>query len=171
MPPCRSYKDNPGHISRKNLPLRFLLSAWSLAAGLSVTGRFFLKPWHTVRYPFKVLPNIDSYRGHIEHIGLPENPAWPRCISCMLCARACPSGCIAITPRRKGTGANLEDEGRRDPLNFILDFSKCSLCGLCVESCPVDSLKFSHNIYTVWSSRKEFHIDLLRRLAERGREA
>lgn len=168
----RSYRDNPDHISRKPLPLRLALSIWSLAAGLLVTGRSFLKPQRTVHFPRQVLKNVHSFHGHIEHIGTDLDPSVPRCISCMMCERACPSGCICITAAQKtprsaesqATPASAAPANPRAPLIFELDFSLCSLCGLCVEACPVDSLRFSHNIYPVWTSRKEFKIDLLKRL-------
>ena len=52
----------------------------------------------------------------------------------------------------------------KDPARFSYDFSLCSLCGTCVESCPADSLRFSHEIYQAGFDRKDFHFDLLARL-------
>ena len=172
-----SYKKNPGHISGKPLWLRLILSIWSLAAGAMVTGRFFFKPHRTVHFPRKVLKNIDSFHGHIEHTGQEDNPAKPRCISCKICAKICPSQCISLSGREnRPDGDTPKDESaskitpreNRTPATFILDFSKCSLCGLCVEACPVNALIFSRNIYLAWNNRDQFKIDLLDRLKNRS---
>ncbi|MBF0527749.1 MAG: 4Fe-4S binding protein [Deltaproteobacteria bacterium] len=51
---------------------------------------------------------------------------------------------------------------------FRLNYNLCSLCGLCVQSCPVSSLTFSRDAYLAGMTRKEFEFDLLDRLKERA---
>ena len=50
----------------------------------------------------------------------------------------------------------------------MYDYTLCSLCGTCIDNCPVNTLRFSSNIYWVATSRKEMHIDLLARLREKA---
>lgn len=56
------------------------------------------------------------------------------------------------------------------PLAFTLNYTLCSLCGLCVQNCPADSLRFSNDVYLAelaapqGSGRQAFQYDLLERL-------
>ncbi|HKK32041.1 MAG TPA: 4Fe-4S binding protein [Desulfomicrobiaceae bacterium] len=160
---------------------------WSLAVGLKVTGKYFLSPQITCHYPREVLPNMDTFRGHIELIAKPSNPAKSKCIACGSCARACPSGCITVIKKKAEPAPAPEAAGQQDesipagqkkkppkktapkePSLFALDFTTCSLCGQCVQVCPVSALRFSSAINLAGYTREEFHYDLLQRLAEQA---
>ena len=160
---------------------------WSLAVGMSITGRYLFKPRITVRYPWKTVENLDTYRGHIELLPRGEDPSLPRCIACGACSRICPSQCIYVdcgipsdeeirSRRRMVEVAGVPMVARlektpppaelkcRSPQAFHLDFTLCSLCGQCVRICPVSSLRFSNNVYLAGYTREEFnHIDLMER--------
>jgi len=157
----------------------------SLFVGLRITGREFVKPQVTVHYPRKVVDNIVTFRGHIELVG-GKDPAVPKCITCMMCQSVCPSSCIKIVkhpPPKKEAPAEKPSEALasglepktkpappskekpvKTPKAFFLDYNYCSLCGLCVQSCPVDSLRFSTDVYLAGPSRKTFVYDLMARL-------
>lgn len=163
-----------------------LQGLWSLAIGLGVTFRAFIRPGVTVHYPRATLDdaNLITYRGHVELIGKDRQPAVPRCISCGMCAMNCPSACLTVvkqkapkpTPEQKKSMEEAEARGEKvkkpaapkDPASFAYDFSLCSLCGTCVESCPADALRFSHEIYQAGFERKDFQFDLLARLREQA---
>lgn len=165
---------------------RTIADLWSLVVGLAITGKEFCRPGVTVHYPrAEVAPEAAaSFRGPIELIGLDKEPAKPKCIACMLCVSACPSGCIAVTraPAPKPTPEELkamaEAEARGEkpkrpappkaPGTWTYDFSLCSLCGSCVEVCPVDSIGFSNDIYMVGTRREDFVFDQLARLARKA---
>ncbi len=168
---------------------RNVLDLWSLIVGLKVTGKYFFKPTVTVYYPHQEVPEEvnASYRGHIELVGKPDDPGTPLCISCLMCVTACPSGCITVvknkppklSPEEEKAMKEAEARGEKvkkpaapkNPLQWKYDYSLCSLCGTCVEACAVDSIRFSHDIYVVGHSRKDFDYDLLARLkslAEKG---
>ena len=164
---------------------------WSLVVGLKITGIEFLRPQLTVHYPRKEVDNLGTYRGHIDFVPADDNPSLPRCIICGKCAEICPSRCIKIKmhikgekfPRPEGNtitfghgietpfvGGKLPPQGiiERELDSFSLNYNYCSLCGLCVESCPVRSLKFSRDAYLAGTSRSDFEFDLLQRLKERA---
>lgn len=61
------------------------------------------------------------------------------CISCNLCALACPEQLIVVTSQR-----NPETK-RKDLTTFTYDTSRCMFCGLCEDACPVDALELTQD--------------------------
>jgi NADH-quinone oxidoreductase subunit I len=165
-----------------------LKGLWSLVVGLKITGVELVKPWLTVHYPRQEVENLASYRGHIELVPEADDPLKPRCIMCWKCVEICPSRCISLRMHAAGEAgaASADDPGLLlapemkspysahlapppDQIERILDsyrlnYSLCSLCGLCVQSCPVAAIRFSRNAYLVGTSRQSFELDLLARL-------
>jgi NADH-quinone oxidoreductase subunit I len=155
---------------------------WSLFAGLGITGRFFFSRRITVHYPRAVLrkEDLESFRGPVELVGSPQDPATPKCISCMMCVSACPSGCISVTrqklpelsPEEEKTLAEAGARGEKvkrpsapkNPAGWTYDYTRCSLCACCIESCPTQSIRFSNETYLAGAARSDFHYDLLARL-------
>lgn len=155
---------------------------WSLVIGLAITGKYITEPKRTTYYPRETVdkPAADSFRGPIELVGLPKDPATPKCISCMLCVQACPSNCISVkkspapvmTPQQRkefdeaaARGENPKKPAApRNPAEYHYDFTYCSLCACCVEACPVNSIRFSRELYLSGTRREDFNIDLLARL-------
>jgi NADH-quinone oxidoreductase subunit I len=121
-----------------------LSGAWSLAAGMGVTLRYMLQPVATVQYPRQRLPLPEAFRGPIRLRAFPDGH---HCVACGECWRTCPSGVIKV----QGLKAQAKDHNRAR--YFFIDFSRCSLCGLCVEVCPQQALAFSREYETVGPSR------------------
>jgi len=149
---------------------------YSLLVGLWVTARYGLGPFPvwlrlvprgsghpqlTTHYPRQTIGDEDlvTFRGPVELVPAEENPSLSRCVSCQMCARACPSACLTVVK-----GAD------KAPREWRSDFSLCSLCGTCVEVCPAGALRFSHDIYWVAEKREDLVRDLLARLAQNGKE-
>ena len=64
-------------------------------------------------------------------------------------------------------GLKREGEKKKSVTEFKLDFTKCSLCGSCVEVCPVDALAFSKEYNLASTSKEAFgQIDLYKRVME-----
>ena len=53
----------------------------------------------------------------------------------------------------------------KGPSRFIYDYTLCSLCGLCVENCPVHALRFSNRAYLAGREKNAFVFDLLAEFA------
>jgi NADH-quinone oxidoreductase subunit I len=133
----------------------------SLVIGMNITVRELFKPVITEQYPHFVPVMTPRFRGHIELIGN-EETGRPNCVVCGMCQRACPSSCITLA------GEKPEGSKKKVLTKYILDFTKCSLCGSCVESCNFNAIKFSHD-YNLASTRKEDYIfDLVKRLEEQS---
>lgn len=67
-----------------------------------------------------------------------------RCTSCYICARECPSWCIAIDAHAEAAEPGGRRARARSVLDsFVIDFSDCIYCGICVEECPFDALVWS----------------------------
>ncbi|MEI7880168.1 MAG: NADH-quinone oxidoreductase subunit I [bacterium] len=133
---------------------------YTLFVGMKITFVHLFRPNVTVHYPRQTLKMTPRYRGHID-LTRDEATGKPKCVVCMACQRACPSGCIKLD------GAKAEGAPRKSLTSYTLDFTTCSLCGLCVESCSFDALKFS-KAYNLASMKKDdFKMDLLKRVLEK----
>lgn len=143
---------------------------WSLLVGLKVTGLNFMQRQVTVHYPRKTVDNLSTFRSHVELVGKPKSPAEPKCIACMMCANVCPSGCFTIKKLKapKPKEGEEKPKAKKGPATVMLDFNYCSLCGLCVQSCPVGSLRFTTDAYLSGVSRQEFVYDLMDRLKKQA---
>jgi NADH-quinone oxidoreductase subunit I len=128
----------------------------SLLIGMRITLGQFFKRTVTVHYPHQSLKMPPRYRGHIELVGNPETGK-PLCIVCKLCERACPSGCIGVE------GTKYEGDRRKTVTSYELDFTKCSLCGACVEVCRDGAIRFSRDYNLAGLTKEEFLLDLVRR--------
>ncbi len=142
----------------------------SLCIGLGITFKEFFKPVVTVPYPYKTIKMSERYRGHTELVEDEEGK--PKCISCGMCQRACPSKSISLASKSVEYEVEVKGEMKTKKKKVLtkydLNFTTCSLCGQCVESCSVGALTFSKD-YNLASFRKEdFHFDLLNRLKERN---
>ena len=107
----------------------------SLVVGLGVTGRHMVRPVVTLQYPHQ-RPDATHWGGPIELVTFPETGTHD-CIACNACARICPSDCFDIA------GVRPPGLKKMRATRFLLDFSTCSLCGLCIDVCPTDTLKYS----------------------------
>ena len=131
----------------------------SLLTGMRITIGQFFKPIVTVQYPHETLKIPPRFRGHIELVRDPETGK-AICYSCKLCERACPSDCISVD------GAKLEGAKKKSVTTYTLDFTKCSLCGSCVEACRDGAIRFSRDYNLASTSKEEYVMDLFKRLQE-----
>lgn len=134
--------------------------AWSLLVGMKLTARFGLGRTMTVHYPYERLDVSPNFRGHTDLVIDPET-ADNKCISCGMCEKACPSGCITIHSEKP------EGSKKKVLVEYFLDFTKCSLCGNCVEVCPTTAIEYSQEYNLAGRSRHDFHFELVGRMRAR----
>ena len=138
------------------------VGAKSLLVGLCITGREFFRPVVTERYPYEAPTLPARFRGHIELIAN-EETGEPNCVVCGMCQRACPSNCISLD------GQKAEGGKGKVLTRYILDFTKCSLCGSCVEICNFNALRFSREYNLASFDKNDFVMDLMKRLEDQNR--
>jgi NADH-quinone oxidoreductase subunit I len=137
---------------------RYWAGFWSLVVGLRVTGGHMLRRRVTLYYPHEK-PDTAQWGGPIELVTFPETQTHD-CIGCKACERICPSDCIDVEGKRP------EGAKKMRATKFILDFSTCSLCGLCVDVCPTDTLQYSTRYDEAMYTRDATRNDLLRPYGE-----
>jgi NADH-quinone oxidoreductase subunit I len=129
----------------------------SLFIGMRITISEFFKPIVTVQYPHESLKMSARFRGHIELVRDPST-GQAKCFVCKLCEKACPSDCITVE------GIKPEGARRKTVTSYRLDFTKCSLCGSCVEACRDGAIRFSREYNLAGTRKEDFVMDLFQRL-------
>jgi NADH-quinone oxidoreductase subunit I len=90
----------------------------------------------TVQYPEQKPYVPPRWRGRIILSRDPDGQE--RCVACYLCAVACPVDCIALQ-------ATQNEQGRRYPDWFRINFSRCIYCGYCEEACPTYAIQLTQD--------------------------
>ncbi len=125
----------------------------SLLVGLRVTGGHLFRRPVTVFYPHEE-PDTTQWAGPIELVTFPATGTHD-CIACKACERVCPSECITVEGKRP------EGSKKMRATKFLIDFSTCSLCGLCIDVCPTDTLQYSTRYDEAFYTRGATINDLL----------
>jgi NADH-quinone oxidoreductase subunit I len=127
------------------------LYIFEVIRGLCITGGVFLGnmwKWMTLRkgaltayYPEEVRGDYSpNNRGR--HVLTRRANGEVQCVSCNMCATACPAYCIEIL-----STANLDDPCHpKAPERFEIDYSRCIFCGFCVEACPEDAIRMVKDV-------------------------
>lgn len=97
----------------------------------------FLHMFHrrvTIQYPEQKAYLAPRTRGRIILSRDPDGGE--RCVACQLCAVVCPVDCISLQ-------ATEDENERRYPEFFRINFSRCILCGLCEDACPTYAIQLT----------------------------
>ena len=141
----------------KNSLKEIIVGFNSLLIGMRITLAQFFKRPVTLRYPYESVKMPARFRGHIELVRDPQTGK-PLCFACKICEKACPSDCITVE------GAKMEGEKRKSVTEYRLDFTKCSLCGSCVDACKGNAIRFSKEYNRASTNKEDFIMDLFKRL-------
>lgn len=114
----------------------------SLLKGMQVTGKEFVTPKITEKYPenretvhvperFRAILQL-KYDADGNH----------KCIACGICQRNCPNGTISLTTKMVPT---FDGKQKRKLDKYMYDLGSCTFCQLCVTTCPQDALEFKND--------------------------
>ena len=115
---------------------------FSLIKGMAVTGKELVTPKVTEQYPENraTLKIPERFRATLEFI-YDENGGH-KCIACGSCERNSPNQTSSITKRM----VDLPDGKKKMKLDkYMYDLGSCTVCGLCVQVCPTNAIKFSND--------------------------
>jgi len=97
-------------------------------------GKHLFSKADTIPYPDRKPRLPARWRGRIILSRDPDGQE--RCVACHLCSAVCPVDCIALQ-------ATEDENGRRYPAFFRINFSRCIFCGLCEEACPTYAIQLT----------------------------
>ncbi len=106
-----------------------------LLNGLRLSLKNALRGNITVKYPY-------------ERLELPERARWAvrpkyfadgslKCTACLTCVKTCPDHILSLDVETR------EDKSKHIE-RFGYEIGACMMCGLCVEACPFDAIRMSH---------------------------
>lgn len=127
-----------------------------LLTGLGITFKHMLGPKITEFYP-EVKPNLPT------RVRSSMALQREKCISCNMCAMACPNGVIKLTSEK--------DENNKKVLkSYQMDVGRCLFCGMCTEACPTKAItvtqKYENAVYEV----EDLKWDMIARAERKGKE-
>ena len=129
----------------------------SLIKGMEVTGVELVTPKVTEQYPENrnELKIPERFRATLELI-YDENGSH-KCIACGSCERNCPNQTISITKRM----VDLPDGKKKMKLDkYMYDLGSCTFCGLCVQVCPTNAIRFSNDFEQAVFTRSKLNKQL-----------
>ena len=133
---------------------RMLRGGRSLLLGLGVTLKNLFRRPVTETYPHQKPELSAAFRSAIALVNFPASGSHD-CVACMQCVNICPSFCIKVE------GEKPEGLKRKRATLFEVDYALCSLCGLCIDVCPTNTLTYSKIYDDVGYRRDQFVYDLL----------
>lgn len=156
-----------GEIKNTSTPNERTLNFWEklylpeVFKGLGYSFRKMVnEPSYTFEYPEEQWYPPDGYRGRPV---LVEEEGKPRCVSCNLCAKACPPMAISMETQE------IPGAKEREPKWFEINMLRCIYCGFCEEVCPEEAIVMSKEYDLVFHHRDEaiFGLERLLMPAER----
>ena len=114
----------------------------SLVKGLEVTGKEFVTPKITEKYPDNrdEMHVAQRFRATLEFIYDEEGNH--KCIACGTCERNCPNGTITVETKMVDT---WDGKKKKKLDRYIYDLGSCTFCQLCVTTCPTNAIRFSND--------------------------
>lgn len=111
--------------------------------GLLVTLKTTLRRPVTAQYPDEHMPVQERFMG-FPALTWDHEVGEPFCVACMVCIRECPTLCMSATMIDNPLYAEGKSTRRKMVESFEINFTRCIVCGICVEVCNFDAIEMSH---------------------------
>lgn len=126
-----------------------------LLTGLGITFKRMVGPNITEFYP-EVKPTLPTKVR--SSMGLQPD----KCISCNMCAMACPNSVIKLTSEK--------DENNKKVLkSYQMDVGRCLFCGMCTEACPTKALTVTQEYENAVYEPGDMQWDMIKRAERKGK--
>ena len=138
-----------GNTFKERLYLPAIFSGMKTTLSHFLTNLSDLPEIKTINYPEEMPQDItERYRG-VHRLTKREDES-VRCVSCFMCATACPAECIFIEAKERTDGVD-----EKMPEIFNIDLLECVFCGACVEACPCDAIRMDSGIFSFIGKKRE----------------
>ncbi|KJR48659.1 NADH-ubiquinone oxidoreductase chain I [Desulfosporosinus sp. I2] len=85
-----------------------------------------------------------------------------KCISCNMCAMACPNSVIKLTSEKN-------EANKKVLKTYHMDLGRCLFCGMCTEACPTKALTVTQDYENAIYEPDEMYWDMLKRAEQKGK--
>lgn len=126
-----------------------------LLQGLGITFKRMVGPNITEFYP-EEKPNLPIRVR--SSMGLDQN----KCISCNMCAMACPNSVIKLTSEKN-------EANKKVLKTYHMDVGRCLFCGMCAEVCPTKALKVTQEFENAVYEPEDMQWDMIKRAERKGK--
>ncbi|SPF54940.1 NADH:quinone oxidoreductase, subunit I [Candidatus Desulfosporosinus infrequens] len=127
-----------------------------LLTGLGITFKRMVGPNITEFYP-EQKPNLPIRVR--SSMGLERE----KCISCNMCAMACPNGVIKLTSEKD------ETTNKKVLKSYQMDVGRCLFCGMCAEVCPTKALTVTQEYENSVFEPGDMQWDMIKRAERKGK--